>query len=277
MKGKVGFVLALLVMGGLAFWAGSRNAQTKQEGSVSPVQANTSERSSVADVAEAKQTPFEFLTEDGAITISKYNGSSLTVTIPNTINGLPVKRIGDRAFYISRITSITIPNGVVSIGDSAFYQCSDLNSAAIPASVTTIGHAAFQDCKSLTGIRLPKALTRIGPFAFSGCNRLQALVIPDNVTTVEENSFRECSALTQVVVGKGVRIVESFVFVDCISLTEMYFLGDAPKAGDHIFSYRSRKPVVYHLAGTSGWTSIFEDCEIRLCQPKDIPTFAQAL
>ena len=66
------------------------------------------------------------------------------VTIPSTLGGRPVTRIGNWAFYdCSGLTSVTIPDSVTSIGDRAFYHCSGLTSVTIPDGVTSIGDSAF--------------------------------------------------------------------------------------------------------------------------------------
>lgn len=265
MKGKAGFVLVVLVATTLAFWAGRKSAHSQRQESASSVKPSISNESAVADAAQAKRTPFEFLVQEEAITISRYTGQELTITIPSSINGLPVKRIGNGAFEaISQITRVTIPNGVISIGDGAFYQCSDLVSVALPASIKTIGKAAFRECKSLSDIRLPDALIRIGDRAFLGCARLPSLLIPEGVTTIEEFSVGDCTSLTQVVLGKGVKVIEQNAFSGCISLKAMYFLGDAPTAG--YCALFNAKPVVYHLPRTRGWTESFAECHTALCE-----------
>jgi hypothetical protein len=72
------------------------------------------------------QAQFNYTTDNGAITITGYTGPGGAVTIPATINGLPVTGIGDYAFiYNTSLTSITIPDSVTSIGVQAFYYCTD--------------------------------------------------------------------------------------------------------------------------------------------------------
>ena len=71
-------------------------------------------------------------------------------------------------------TSYSIPDGVTSIGDSAFYRCSSLTSITIPDGVTRIDSNAFQYCRSLTSITIPDSVTYISAEAFDGCDSLKA-------------------------------------------------------------------------------------------------------
>ena len=59
---------------------------------------------------------------------------------------------------------------VISIGESAFYDCSGLTSITIPNSITSIGDGAFKNCIRLTSITIPNSVSSIGDRAFSGCN-----------------------------------------------------------------------------------------------------------
>jgi hypothetical protein len=61
---------------------------------------------------------------------------------------------------------VTVPDGVTSIGDYAFFDCTSLSSVTIPNSVTSIGWYAFCDCTSLTSVTIPDSVTSIGPSAF---------------------------------------------------------------------------------------------------------------
>jgi hypothetical protein len=90
--------------------------------------------------APAAPAQFLYSTNSGSIIITGYGGPGGAVTIPPTINNLPVTGIGSKAFYSSSlIVSVTIPNRVTNIGDYAFYNCGTRASVTIPNSVISIG------------------------------------------------------------------------------------------------------------------------------------------
>ena len=100
--------------------------------------------------------------------------------------------------YRSEIIKVIIEDGVTSIGDYAFRECSGLTSVTIPNSVTSIGRAAFRECRGLTFVTIPNSVTSIGVAAFSGCSGLTSITIPDGVTSIGESAFYDCSGLTSV-------------------------------------------------------------------------------
>ena len=128
---------------------------------------------------------FTYTNNNGAITITGYTGPGGVVTIPDTINGVPVTSIGDRAFwYNNNVTSITISSGVKGIGDYAFDYCTSLTNTTIPNSVTSIGDYAFDNCTNLTTMDLPNTVTSIESYAFNNCTSLTSLTILSSVTTI---------------------------------------------------------------------------------------------
>lgn len=89
-----------------------------------------------------------------------------------------------------KLTSITIPENVTSIGAGAFSYCTALTSIAIPGNVTKIGGQAFRGCTGLTSIIIPENVTEIGEVAFGGCTGLTSIyVMSETAPTIISTSF----------------------------------------------------------------------------------------
>ena len=114
-------------------------------------------------------------------------------------------------------TSVTIPDGVTSIPDYAFYGCNSLTSITIPDSVTSIGNSAFYNCSGLTSVTIPDSVTTIGEWAFSDCYSLTSITIPDSVTTIGSSAFAYCTSLTSVTFGANSQLttIGSSAFYYC--------------------------------------------------------------
>ena len=115
---------------------------------------------------------------------------------------------------------VVIPEGVKSIGDSAFEYCKSLTSIVIPESVTSIGDSAFWRCSSLTSVVIPEGVKSIGASAFWGCSSLTSVVIPEGVKSIGASAFYDCSSLTSVVIPKGVKSIGAWAFYGCKGLAD---------------------------------------------------------
>ena len=165
-----------------------------------------------------------------------YNGTTTKIKIADTYNGLPVKNIYSSAFANNnKITSVIIPDSVISIGSSAFSGCYSLTSVVIGDSVTSIGSQAFQYC-SFTSITIPDSVTRIGSKAFSSCSSLTSVVIGDSVTSIESSAFSSCSSLTSIVIPDSVTSINYWAFSGCnIPITEYKYCNYLP-SGDNPYA-----------------------------------------
>jgi hypothetical protein len=235
---------------------------------------------------------FEYSTNDGTITITKYTGLGGAVSIPTTINGLTVTSIGDYAFFYSTgLTSVTIPNSVTNIGNYAFYGCTSLTNLSIPSAVTSIGDEAFEDCTSLTaitvdalnssyssvdgvlfnksqytliqfpgrkagGYTVPSSVTSIRAGAFYSCTNLTNVTIPNTVTAIGDLAFAECYSLTAVTIVNGVTSIGTSAFEDCTSLITMTIPNSVTSIGAQAFADCTSLTAITVEALNSSYSSV---------------------
>lgn len=130
--------------------------------------------------------------------------SSGGIVIPDFIDGLPVVKISDKAFYKRKdISSIILPRHLTEIGEYAFSE-SSIVSIAIPDSVVTLERYAFNNCRKLQHIILPEGLKSIKYGTFGGCSALTSIKIPVNVTSIGDNAFERCGKLKKVQIPDSV-------------------------------------------------------------------------
>jgi formylglycine-generating enzyme required for sulfatase activity len=166
------------------------NVQTNQAGNYAVVITNAygSATSSVA-VLTVVPLPYTYTTNNGTITITGYTGSGGAVTIPSTINGLPVTSIGEGTFAWTGLTSVTIPNSVTVISGWAFEYCTSLASVTVGNSVTYIDDLAFNQCTGLTNVTIGNSVTGIGGMAFDSCTNLAGVYFKGNAPTLWGDAF----------------------------------------------------------------------------------------
>ena len=142
-------------------------------------------------------------------------------SIKRVILGSGVVSIGKSAFKnCSSLTSVYIPESVVSIGKDAFQSCSSLTSILISEGVVSIGESAFRNCSSLTLVHIPESVTSIENLAFYNCHSLTSAYIPSRVTIIK-GTFRSCESLTSVHIPEGVISIEGNAFSGCTGLTSV--------------------------------------------------------
>ena len=156
--------------------------------------------------------------------------------IKRIIIGDGVTTIGQDAFRdCSSLTSVTIPNSVTTIRWSAFSGCSTLTSVTIPNSVTKIGDSAFAYCSALTSVTIPNSVTEIGSSAFFNCSALTSVTIPNSVTEIGDHAFAYCSALTSVTIPNSVTTIGQAAFRDCSALTSVTIPNSVTEIGGSAF------------------------------------------
>ena len=97
------------------------------------------------------------------------------------------------------VTSLSIGQGITSIGSYAFDECSNIaGDVSIPNGVTSIGANAFDWCNHITSVSIPSSITSIGNLAFDQCSRLTSVIIPSSVASLGDKAFAYCSGLTSI-------------------------------------------------------------------------------
>lgn len=124
---------------------------------------------------------------------------------------------------------------VVSIGDSAFVDCTTLESVLFWAEIETIGDYAFAGCTALKEISIPFETTTIGKYAFQGCTNLSSLVIWGDAD-IGDYAFAGCTALPEVSIGYDTKSVGAHAFDGCTSLTTATIWNDDTIIGKDAFA-----------------------------------------
>ena len=117
----------------------------------------------------------DYIFQDDKLILRKDSENNYTVTLKDKIPNYGslaklLKDLEKEHCNGKNITSAVISDGVTSIGDSVFNNCTNLKSIVIPDSVTSIGDRAFSGCKSLKSIVIPYGVTSIDASAFKGCS-----------------------------------------------------------------------------------------------------------
>ena len=177
--------------------------------------------------------------------MGRASGTFFTViVIPDTVvdSGATysVTTIGNNAFQLNALTSVTIPDSVTTIGERAF-SSNALTSVTIPDSVTTIGEHAFSN-NALTSVTIPDSVTTIGNFAFYN-NVLTSVIIPDSVEAI----------------GLGA--------VGLNALISAVFEGNFGGFELDMFEYNADLATITYAQGASGW-----DAPLRVFMPDTGPT-----
>ena len=184
---------------------------------------------------------YAYESQGNGVAITGYSGAATALSIPATLDGLPVTSIADDAFSQNHaVTEVTIHEGVTSIGNRAFNDCTSLAKISLPSTLTNIGKSAFYTCSSLTSIELPNSLTTIGDYAFMGCLGLTSITIPGSVRSWGTASFGYCNSLASVTVANGVAEIPERAFKTCEALTTVSLASSVKTVGRRAFEFCSK-------------------------------------
>lgn len=166
------------------------------------------------------------------------------ITLPSSLTyeekEYPVTSVGEEAFfYCSEIKKLTIPGSIKTIGVNAFYGCDELAEVVLQQGVTKIDNAAFYGCTSLTDITLPDGLLYIGSEAFCSCSELAAITIPDSVKEIGSEAFYECTSMESITLPASLTSLSEGLFSGCENLSQINLPEGLTMIGNEAFWYCS--------------------------------------
>ena len=162
------------------------------------------------------------LTKDGTLYISgtgkmpdygyTYESPGNYVTIP-----APWEEVKDK------IKKVIIEEGICSVGNNAFNECTELLNIQLPSTITSIGESAFSLCTALKNITLPNKIQTVSANQFSGCSSLEKVVLPENLTRIEFQAFIHCYNLKEINMPEKLEYIGTWAFCNCKSLESISF------------------------------------------------------
>ncbi len=177
-----------------------------------------------------------------------------TVTVPNTVTNIKpytfvglandvvipssVTTIGERAFYKGQMQSVTLNEGLQSIGNYAFAENNILQSIDLPDSLTSLGNYAFYNCSSLKSAEIGSGLSTVSSYAF-GHSGLESITLPDTVLTLSEGAFNSCNSLTDIDMGSGLKTIGNGAFAYLSSLEILVIGSSVETVGRFVFAHCS--------------------------------------
>ena len=200
------------------------------------------------------------------------NHGPYDIEIPSELGGCTVTGLGDYSFSTREnasplydihhhyIQSVTIPQSVTSIGQSAFESCFSLDSLIIKDAATSIGESAFNGCSHLTTLSLGKNITTIGDYAFEDCPNLTNVTIPQSVTSIGQYAFYLTDLNTLTIKGP-IKSMGYAAFAGCTHLTSLSLYDGIQTIGEGAFiNSTSLEAVTIPQSVTSIGALAFANC-----------------
>lgn len=203
-------------------------------------------------ITSLKNEEFKYDLYKSYVKLTSYIGESSEVTLPSEIDGKPVMVIGSLCFFETvGVTSVSIPDSVTTIEESAFYYCEKLMSVTIPDTVTEIGSRAFAWCNALETVSIGSGITGIPDYCFNHCAVLTTIELPSNITNIGLRAFSYCEKLADILIPSTISEVKDRAFAGCPSLEFVTFENDSVTLGKNLFD-ESEKVVVIAAEESSG-------------------------
>jgi hypothetical protein len=192
------------------------------------------------NVATGKDRIVSIALPDTAISITAGFGTTTPAfryfAALESFSGEELTSIGNWAFYGCTNLALTeLPAGIASIGSVAFYGCTSLALEELPEGILSIGNSAFEGCTSLALTELPEGLTSIDSAAFRDCTSLALTELPEGIVSIGNDAFYNCTSLVLTELPEGITSIGSSAFQYCTNLALTELPAGITSIGDSTF------------------------------------------
>ena len=164
------------------------------------------------------------------------NGQGIIVNFGDSVETIPAnlfKVYYNSRYYPPKIVEINFSSKIVSIGESAFSYCDNIETIIYEGTIDKwlsidfgsgwmydVSHEFIVNGEELTNLIVPEGVTSIGTSAFHGCSGLKSIILPSSLTNIEKNAFSSCSGLVSVDFSKCTSLMSigSYAFSNCDGL-----------------------------------------------------------
>ena len=193
---------------------------------------------------------YDYYVSGGKATFVKYNKQSDTgsFTVPSKIGNYPVTAIEDFCFSQCSLSSITIPNSVISVGDVAFEKCANLTSVTFGAGMEKFGTHVFSEVPKLASINVSasnKYFKSVGGVLYSADQTVlyaypvakadTHFTVPNSVKSVEAYAFDRALNLKTLTIGTGLEAISDRAFIGAFNVEKITILGAVTSIGNNAF------------------------------------------
>ncbi|WP_155833260.1 leucine-rich repeat protein, partial [Butyrivibrio sp. WCD3002] len=190
------------------------------------------------------------------------------ITVPEGVT-----KIAKCIFSQSSIKAFNLPSTLTEVGESAFAADKAVTSIELPEGVKKINNFAFENCTGLTDVTLHDGLTEIGYGVFKGCSGIKKIELPDSITTIDGNAFGNCTALAETNYPLSLKTAKESIYAGDKNLQEIKIPEGVTKIADNIFSNSSIRKVDFSSTVTAIGASAFEgDIQLSKIEVPDTVT-----
>ena len=174
-----------------------------------------------------------------------------SITVPEGVTTIPAYTFGGSPY----LQIVVLPSSLISIGGYAFSGCSGLKEINLVEGLRIINQSTFANCSSLSVLSFPDSMESIGNSAYSGCIGLRLIIFNDGMKTIDSSAFNGCAGLTSIVLNDGLTTLSSYSFASCINVTSILIPKSVTSIAANCFNNCPKLKIYCYSASAAHYTA----------------------